>query len=144
LPAGRYVTIAVVRSGPPLDEHERRRAFSPVLAGKALPQGTDLRLASSHGVVVQSGGFMDVTADVNGTTFHIHLPVIEDHSPDAVEAPRPMHVHRDLSGNEVVHVVEDDPNLRALVRASLEFYGYTVLEAEDGDEALRLTALFNT
>lgn len=145
LPAGRYVSIAVARSGPPLDERERRSAFRPELAGKALPRGTDLRLASAYGIVVQSGGFMDLTSDPkHGTTFHIHLPIIEDHGPDTVEVPRPMRVHRDLGGSEVILVVEDDANLRATVRASLEFYGYTVLEAEDGDEALRLTALFNT
>lgn len=144
-PAGEYVLIAVARSGPTLDEHERKGAFTPGLAGRALPQGTDLRLASAYGVVAQSGGYMALASNAEeGTVFNVYLPVLTGVGDDAVTVPRRVQLHKDSTGDEVILIVEDDRNVRTTVRASLEFYGYTVIEAADGEEALRLTALFNT
>jgi len=143
LRAGRFISIRVARSGAPTVGEAKGR-FGPRLAGRDLPHGTDLRLASAHGVVVQSGGMMDIAADArHGTSFIIYLPIVDD--PDAAEPKprRPLQVIRSLAGTEVILVVEDDQALRGMVRASLELYGYTVLEAANGEEALRLLALYN-
>lgn len=143
-PPGSYVLIAVARSGPAMDEAERKRAFNPRLAGRAMPQGTDLRLASAHGVVTQSGGYMQLARTGDGTEFNVFLPIVLDANPDSVTVPRRVQMHKDVSGDEVILVVEDDLHVRSTVRSSLEYYGYTVVEAADGEEALRLSALFNT
>ena len=141
--AGPCVVIVVARSGPALAEGEEREAFRPRLAGKNLPRGTDLRLASVFGVVSQSGGHVDLTNELGqGTAFSVFLPQVEEK--EAAQAKkRALRVSKDVTGSEMVLVVEDDPSLRAMVRESLEFYGYTALEAADGDEALRQAALFN-
>jgi two-component system cell cycle sensor histidine kinase/response regulator CckA len=139
---GACVVIVVARSGPALAAPEDE-AFRPRLAGKSLPRGTDLRLASVFGVVAQSGGAVDLTNELGtGTAFSVYLPVVEE-PVSAQTRRRGLRVSKEVTGNEMVLVVEDDPNLRAMVRESLEFYGYTALEAADGDEALRQAALFN-
>ena len=143
LRAGHFIAIRVSRnSGPSAGEEGRR--FGPRLAGRDLPQGTDLRLASAHGVVAQSGGMMDIVADSrHGTSFIAYLPIVEDVEAAEPKPQRPLQVIRSLAGTEVILVVEDDPALRGMVRASLELYGYTVLEAGNGEEALKLLALYN-
>lgn len=87
---------------------------------------------------------MDIRTDHrHGTVYVAYLPIVKD---DATEPKvrRPLQVIRSLAGTEIVLVVEDDESLRNMVRASLELYGYTVLEAADGREALKLMALYNT
>lgn len=144
LRAGEYVAISVAHTGA-ASSMERGSRFAPRLAGKQLPRGTDLRLASAHGVVVQSGGLMDVRSDAKlGTTFIVYLPIVRESERPEPKARTPLQVIRSLAGNEVILVVEDDVALRRMVRASLELYGYTVLEARDGEEALKLMALYNT
>lgn len=141
--AGSCVVLVVARSGPALTEGLKREAFRPRLAGRNLPRGTDLRLASVFGVVSQSGGHVDLTNELGqGTAFSVYLPMVAEK--EAAQAKkRGLRVSRDVTGTEMVLVVEDDPSLRAMVRESLEFYGYTALEAADGDEALRQAALYN-
>ena len=145
LRAGHFIAIQVTRSRSASDALEEKNRFSPRLAGRQLPRGTDLRLASAYGLVAQSGGLMDVSAsELHGTTFTAYLPIVEEDESQEPKSRRPLQVIRSLSGSEVILVVEDVEPLRKMVRASLELYGYTVLEASDGAEALRLLALYNT
>ena len=74
--SGQYVRILVSKTGQGLEAAEMKRVFEPGLTGKDLPRGTDLRLASVHGVVTQSGGIVHVSSERGaGTTFQVYLPV---------------------------------------------------------------------
>src|SRR5207302_9613104 len=116
----------------------------PGLTGKDLPRGTDLRLASVHGVVTQSGGIVHVSSERGaGTTFQVYLPEASA-TPADEPAPRTSPVRKDVSGSEVILVVEDDKAVRGMVQEMLERYGYTALEAADGAEALRVADLYNS
>lgn len=144
--SGRYLSILVSKSGEGLDEGEKKQAFAPRLTGKLLPKGTDLRLASVHGVVTQSGGFADVTSERGkGTTFRVILPILDPEleQPAASSAQHKVRIVRETAGNEVILVVEDDRAVRQTVREALELYGYTVYEAADGAEALHISELFS-
>lgn len=143
--SGKYLSILVSKTGEGLDEGEKKQAFAPRLTGKNLPRGTDLRLASVHGVVTQSGGFVDVTSERGrGTTFRILLPIVEpDLQPATTSAQHRARALGEITGNEVVLVVEDDQAVRQTVREALELYGYTVYEASDGAEALHISELFS-
>lgn len=143
--SGRYLSILVSKTGDGLDEGEKKAAFAPRLTGKGLPKGTDLRLASVHGVVTQSGGFADVSSEKGlGTTFRVLLPILDgEEQPVATSAQHKVRIVRETAGNEVILVVEDDRAVRQTVREALELYGYTVYEASDGAEALHISELFS-
>jgi two-component system cell cycle sensor histidine kinase/response regulator CckA len=142
---GKYLSIFVSKTGEGMEDGEKKQAFAPRLTGKTLPRGTDLRLASVHGVVTQSGGFVDMSSERGqGTTFRVLLPIVEpDLKPATVSAAHRARALGEITGNEVVLVVEDDQAVRQTVREALELYGYTVYEASDGAEALHISELFS-
>jgi CheY-like chemotaxis protein len=120
-----------------MDEATRARAFEPFFTTKAPGKGTGLGLSTVYGIVRQSGGFLDLTSRPGeGTTFHIYLPratgIIE-----TVTAP-PAATPVVARGAETVLVAEDDDDVRAITCQILESNGYTVLEASDVEDALRL------
>lgn len=143
---GMFVSIRVVCPGQTNTETGVADVFAPRLAGKKLPRGTDLRLASVHGVVTQSGGFVSAgDRDSRDVELAVFLPLAtgdEAVETDAEQRAR-FRVYKDVTGTEVILLVEDDAEVRATLREGLERYGYTVLEASDGEEAERLVDLFN-
>jgi signal transduction histidine kinase len=130
---GRYAIISVEDTGAGLDEMTKARLFEPFFTTKEMGRGTGLGLAMVYGAVKQNNGFINVYSEVgNGTTFRIYLPEAAgtaERSEDAV-IPSP------LGGTETILLVEDDQALRILVVTVLDKYGYTVIEAIDGDDAL--------
>jgi two-component system, cell cycle sensor histidine kinase and response regulator CckA len=143
--SGHYVTIVVEKTGAAMDAADRKHVFEPRLTGKNLPRGTDLRLATVFGVVTQSGGAVDVASEKGlGTTFRVSLPVVSVDATTKMSSPAHVRMHKDVSGTEVILVVEDDKAVRSMVHEMLERHGYTALEAADGAEALRVAELFNT
>jgi PAS domain S-box-containing protein len=132
---GRFVQITVSDTGGGMTPEVKSHVFEPFFTTKGPGKGTGLGLATVYGIVRESGGFISFVSEVGvGTTFKVFLPAL-----DAVESVRlSTEEHRILRGTETVLVVEDDPNVRHIVRTILEGYGYTVLEASDGEAALRL------
>src|SRR5262249_5168623 len=103
---------------------------------KEVGKGTGLGLATVFGIVKQSGGSVEVYSEVGlGTSFKIYLPRSED-----AAGPSPSAVRRAAAprGAETVLLVEDEDAVRALARIILAGSGYTVLEASDGRQALRV------
>jgi PAS domain S-box-containing protein len=133
---GRYVRLAVSDTGHGMDEATRVRIFDPFFTTKAIGRGTGLGLAVVQGIVRQSRGFVDVSSEVgHGATFSIYVPVVDEASAPLPEAFAVAHPAQ--QGNETVLLVDDDEGVRALIGTILRAGGYRVLEAADGDEALR-------
>jgi PAS domain S-box-containing protein len=136
IPQGSYVNLVVRDTGVGMDLETCAHLFEPFFTTKEVGQGAGLGLAMAHGIVKQTGGYVDVDSEPGrGTMFMIYLPRIED-APQA----RPECGAQTTSprGSETILVVDDEPMVRRLIRRILETSSYTVLEAQQGDEAIRL------
>ena len=131
--AGRYVLMSVTDTGTGMPPEVRARVFEPFFTTKPQGQGTGLGLAMAYGIIRQHEGVINVYSEVGvGTTIKIYLPMVEP-QPTVVE----VKVENEIQGGgEVVLVVEDDENVRSGVVAVLQLFGYQVLVAGDGLEAL--------
>jgi signal transduction histidine kinase/ActR/RegA family two-component response regulator len=132
VPSGRYIQLSVSDTGTGMDEETMARAFDPFFTTKGLGEGTGLGLATVHGIVIQSGGDMQITSAMGeGTTFTLYLPAAE-----AAHQPTSKRSTQAAPGRETVLVVEDVEVVRSLVRKILERNGYEVITANGGTEAL--------
>jgi PAS domain S-box-containing protein len=133
LPSGRYAVLAVEDDGAGIPPDVLPHIFEPFYTTKEIGNGTGLGLSTAHGIVTEAGGAIRVTtAPGRGTTFRVLLPLAD--VPDAVVDAR----RRPTSSRGSVLVVEDQPEVRRLVRIMLEEASYDVSEAEDGADALRV------
>jgi PAS domain S-box-containing protein len=125
-----HVVIAVTDTGSGMTPEVVQHLFEPFFTTKGPGKGTGLGLATCYGIVRQAGGQIAVTTGPGkGSTFRVYLPRLPDSRPQAADAAA---VPPSAGGSEVVLVVEDDPQLRALVTRILRGQGYRVLEAGDG------------
>jgi len=132
---GTYALVSVSDTGTGMDERTMERIFEPFFTTKEMGRGTGLGLAIVYGIIKQHNGYINVYSEEGkGTVFKIYLPAArsevrpEDYTESAVALP---------GGNESILLAEDDPALRKLARTVLEEVGYKVIEAEDGEDALR-------
>jgi CheY-like chemotaxis protein len=134
---GAYILLTVSDTGTGMDNVTRQRIFEPFFTTKEKGKGTGLGLSMVYGVVKQSGGYIDVDSIVGkGTVFNIYLPRInQNENVDAAQINSPAV----LQGKETILLVEDEKNLRTLTRNLLELYGYSVLDAENGADALTIS-----
>ena len=135
---GPYVRLTVADSGIGMDAETCARVFEPFFTTKPHGKGTGLGLATVHGIVAQSGGFVDVGSEPGrGTTFTIHLPRVERDAAaaTAVTPPAPAET---VTGSGTILLVEDDGALRELLSRTLNEAGYRVIAPPSPDEALRL------
>lgn len=132
-----HVMISVRDSGLGMDEATRKRVFEPFFTTKAVGKGTGLGLAMVYGIVKQSGGNIEVSSEPGvGSLFRIYLPAISEPAATTEAATHPRHSPR---GTETVLLVEDEESVRTLARRVLEQYGYCVLEARNGVEAMTVS-----
>jgi CheY-like chemotaxis protein len=120
-----------------MDAETKARIFEPFFTTKELGKGTGLGLATVYGIVKQSGGFIWVESEKGkGTTFEIYLPAAQK----SAATPEPAELRAIPGGTETILVVEDESGVRELACSFLKAGGYSVLEASDSEEALRLAA----
>jgi len=138
IPPGRYATLKVVDNGCGMDEAILSRIFEPFYTTKATGKGTGLGLATVYGIVKQSDGFIRVqSAPGGGTSITVYLPEAMKEERDAKEEPRSS-AGGEMTGKETILLVEDEEMVRELAVESLQGYGYTILQAPNGEKALSI------
>ena len=134
--AGDYVMLAIADTGTGMSEEVKAHLFEPFFTTKPSGKGTGLGLATCFGIVKQNTGHINVHSELgSGTTFKIYFPQVQS----AIEPLRVRNQPTGVAGgNETVLLVEDEPVVRELAVATLREKGYTVVEAGNGEEGLRL------
>jgi signal transduction histidine kinase len=134
--SGAYVMLSVSDTGVGISPETQAQVFEPFFTTKAVGEGTGLGLATCYGVITQHGGHIGVYSEVDhGTTFKIYLPRTTEVDDTWLTYEQTETL---LTGNETVLLVEDEAALRQMAVRVLRQLGYTVLEASDGVEALRV------
>ncbi|MBI5374363.1 MAG: response regulator [Candidatus Schekmanbacteria bacterium] len=131
---GRYVLISISDTGIGMDDDTKEKIFEPFFTTKDPGKGTGLGLAIVYGIVKQHNGYIEVNSEFSqGTTFKIYLPLIEsiaEKKGDSAALLLPK-------GNETILVAEDELSVREIVRMLLEEQGYKVIEAVNGEDAVK-------
>ncbi|MBU2548238.1 MAG: response regulator, partial [Proteobacteria bacterium] len=133
---GKYVLLSVSDTGVGMDRETQAHIFDPFFTTKEFGKGTGLGLASVYGVVKGHGGYITCYSEPGlGTTFKIYLPAIEPG-----EAEPAVHETQDLpqGGTETILIVDDEAPIRDFASQVLRHFGYTVLTASNGQEALQV------
>ncbi len=139
LQPGRYAVLRVTDSGCGMDGKTRARIFEPFFTTKSEAKGTGLGLSTVYGIISQSGGHIAVdSAPGEGTTFSIHLPLVEDGETEPIPESDSSNRRQHTAGTGTVLLVEDEDAVRGLAQRVLQRAGYEVLPAPNGDLALRI------
>jgi two-component system, cell cycle sensor histidine kinase and response regulator CckA len=139
LTAGDYLLVSVSDTGTGMTRTQQMRAFEPFFTTKGVGKGTGLGLASSYGIIKQSGGDIWVESELGkGSTFHFCLPRAEEAKPR--EAPAPGLTTK--GGTGTILLVEDEPMVRETGTLALRTRGYEVIEAKDGEDALQIAGQY--
>ena len=130
---GRYAALSVADTGVGMNEKTRERVFEPFFTTKGVGKGTGLGLPTVYGIVTQHQGFITLSsAPRMGTTVRIYIPAAGESARRETSAAEEI-----KRGKETILVAEDNEDVRRLIREILVKYGYTVIEAADGEEAIR-------
>jgi len=130
---GSYVVISVSDTGSGMDEDTKEHIFDPFFTTKEVGKGTGLGLSTVYGIVKQHNGYINVVSELSvGSTFYIYFPAMAAAVEQEEEAPSP----EPKGGRETILVAEDNEAVRTLIRTILDKYGYSIIEAVDGEDAI--------
>jgi PAS domain S-box-containing protein len=133
--SSRYILITVSDSGIGMDKEIQEHLFEPFFTTKEVGKGTGLGLAITYGIIKKHHGFIYVYSEPGeGATFKIYLPLVKA----AAKEVRREENDQPSSGHETILLVEDESVVRQVTKDMLEEFGYTVIEAIDGDEGVRV------
>jgi two-component system cell cycle sensor histidine kinase/response regulator CckA len=132
---GSYAFISIEDTGEGIDEKMKERIFEPFFTTKEVGKGTGLGLSMVYGIIKQHEGYVIVYSEHGkGTTFKIYLPLIKSQVEEVKKAEF-LYIKR---GTETVLIAEDDARVRQLTKELLERFGYKVIEAVDGEDAIKV------
>jgi len=135
---GRFVMITVADTGPGMSPEIQSRIFEPFFTTKEMTKGTGLGLSTALTIVKSHGGFINVYSELHkGSQFTLYLPALN--TPGSADSVA-LQTDLPLGNGELVLVVDDEESIREITRGTLETFGYAVLTAADGTEALALYA----
>jgi CheY-like chemotaxis protein len=142
LEPGSYVMLAVRDTGVGMGEETLSRIFEPFFTTKKKGEGLGMGLSTVYGIVKQSGGSMNVFTELGGgSAFTIYLPSVEE---PVESADMEVALAESIYGSETVLVVEDDGAVRDIVCRILQSNGYSVLEAHNSEEAMKICEKYET
>jgi CheY-like chemotaxis protein len=134
--AGRFICVSKSDTGCGIPAENLPRIFEPFFTTKEIGKGTGLGLATVYGIVKQHQGWIEVESAVGkGTTFRIYIPYI---GTAQVETEKPAAQVAVRGGAETILLVEDETPVRELVASVLQKYGYNILQAATGAEAVEV------
>ena len=136
---GQFISLSVTDTGCGISSDILRRVFDPFFTTKDIGKGTGLGLSTIHGIVRQHQGWIEAASEMGkGSTFTVYFPMASN--PAVVTSPTKTNLDYapPIGNGEAVLVVEDDPSVRDLARATLERGGYKVFEAADAQGALEV------
>lgn len=135
---GRYVLLSVKDTGEGMTQEIQQRIFDPFFTTKEIGKGTGLGLSTALTITKSHGGFINVYSEHGkGTQFTVYLPTAESGSEikeNKNTLPYPV------GNGELILIVDDEENIRQITKATLEKFGYQILTAADGNEALAIYA----
>ncbi len=130
---GGYALLSIADTGIGMDKETTERIFEPFFTTKELGRGTGLGLAMVYGIIKQHKGYINVYSEPGeGTTFKIYLPLIKP----GIEETRPEVTTSPERGTETILLAEDDEEVRLFTKEVLEDFGYRVIAAVDGKDAI--------
>jgi len=131
---GEYALLSISDTGTGMDDKTKEKIFEPFFTTKETGKGTGLGMAMVYSIVKQHNGYINLYSELyKGTTFKIYFPLMgESWEKDKIEHPEEIR-----GGVETILLAEDDNEVRTLISGVLRSAGYTVIEAVDGEEALK-------
>jgi len=131
----RYILLKISDTGIGMDRDTQTKIFEPFFTTKDKGQGTGLGLATVYGIVLQNNGHIQVQSSPGkGSEFEIFIPAVDEGI--TITGDRNL-VYDELKGTETILVVEDEGDVRQLIRDVLKSYGYNVLDAANGRDAIQ-------
>ncbi len=133
---GEYALITVSDTGSGMDKEIQQKIFEPFFTTKEQGKGTGLGLSMVYGIIKQHNGYVTVYSEPGqGTTFKIYLPLVKPHAGVEIAEGR-KEIAQVRGGSETILVAEDDEAVRKLASTVMGQFGYTVIEAVDGEDAV--------
>jgi PAS domain S-box-containing protein len=132
---GAFACISVTDTGSGMDPETLERIFEPFFTTKEVGKGTGLGLSTVYGIAKQHRGWVEVTSQLGkGSTFRVYLPAWTKGSPAGPNSP----AVGGRNGRETILLVDDEKAIRDMVALGLQHYGYQVLQAGNGPEAIKV------
>ena len=125
--------ISVSDTGTGIDNQIKEKIFDPFFTTKDVGEGTGLGLSIAYGIIKQHEGYIDVSSETGkGSTFKIYLPLSDSVIKEKEHETSLLH----KGGTETILVAEDDEDVRDLITTVLESYGYKIIKAVNGQDAV--------